>query len=391
MTKADSSSTTDKQRLHRSPTVQGSDSAPSTRIDAPHEVCVADSASDCAERSSPLAADATSEQLRLQADQLAAHLRGRQKGLDGRESELNSRIARWESDVRATRLWLEQRQAEISAEEESLARRRLESSACTETLDLRTEKLHSQENALAEKEDALARREDEINNRERELRERLERLAVAETAQLKIGEKKSERAAEAERRIATSERLIAKQQRAKKDIERKRRAVERRAEHVDKCQASLRQLRDELGRMHRETLEIRLATEELWVQLAGAAPPAALTRSLGRIRTKLAEQYAHANAELSERKKELETIRSRLEEQYNQLVEQRRRFERWATGRRQECESQASRLIAREKQLQNEEDQIHKQSQSWQAERIKFQHALHGLRKKNPRTSARGF
>ena len=78
----------------------------------------------------------------------------------------------------------------------------------------------------------------------------------------------------------------------------------------------LEELRAELGRMHRETLEIRLATEELWVQVSGVAPPAVLTRSLGQIRARLADHYRLAGSELDEQKEELQTIRCELAEQH---------------------------------------------------------------------------
>ena len=144
---------------------------------------------------------------------------------------------------------------------------------------------------------------------------------------------------------AQRQRMAAEQRRAIAELEKKR-ECDRKARRSASINAGRRstQLRDELQQVHRETLEVRLATEELWAQLSGAAPPAALTRSLGRIRTQLADQYRLANAELLERKKELESIRDQLAGQYEKLVEQRRQFEHWAAGRRQEAEQQAARL-----------------------------------------------
>ena len=142
-------------------------------------------------------------------------------------------------------------------------------------------------------------------------------------------------------------------------------------------------------RIHRETLEIRLATEELWVQLSGAAPPAALVRSLGRIRTKLADQYRQAGAELAEQKKELEAIRGQLNTQHEKLVEHKRRLEQWAAGRQEECEKQAARLVAREEQLHREETWLREQSRRWQAERAGFQCELQPLAGKDRSAAAR--
>ena len=131
--------------------------------------------------------------------------------------------------------------------------------------------------------------------------------------------------------------------------------------------------------MHRETLEIRLATEELWVQLSGSAPPAALTRSLGRIRTQLADQYRLANAELLEQKKELASIRDQLAGQYEKLIEQRRQFEHWAGGRQREAEQQAARLIAREQELEDTESRFAEQSQQWELERREYEQEIRRL------------
>jgi hypothetical protein len=156
--------------------------------------------------------------------------------------------------------------------------------------------------------------------------------------------------------------------------------LENRGERVERCRTALRQLRAELQRLHRETLEIRLATEELWAQLSGAAPPAALTRSLGRIRTQLADQYRAANAELLDQKRELASIRGQLAEQYEKLIEQKRQFEHFAAGRRQEAEQQAARLIAREQELEDAEIRIAEQSQRWEIERREYEQEIRRLR-----------
>jgi DNA repair exonuclease SbcCD ATPase subunit len=285
--------------------------AATSRIDPPHDVDTLEPASSTVEpnaAAAPISDEPAAEQIRVQADQLAAHLRKRQSELDRREAELNSRIARWESDGRSARMWLEEREADLAARGEELAK---------------------------QQQDAA---------------KRLERLAAAEAALQKHGQQ-SVQAESPDAEAVTSQQTTDAERLALDELERKRQAIQRRADHVDHCRASLVQLRDELTHMHRETLEIRLATEELWVQLSGAAPPAALTRSLGRIRTKLAEQYRQANAELAEQRKELEAIRCQLLQQHEALAAEKRRFDRWAADRQEEFEQQASRLIAREQQL----------------------------------------
>jgi septal ring factor EnvC (AmiA/AmiB activator) len=128
--------------------------------------------------------------------------------------------------------------------------------------------------------------------------------------------------------------------------------------------------------MHRETLEIRLATEELWLQLSGGAPPAALTRSLGRIRSRLADQYRLADAELKQQKKELEAIRRQLAEEHEKVTNARRQYERWAVARHEESEKHAARLVAREHQIDRREQELRERSQRWLAERLGMQRDL---------------
>jgi septal ring factor EnvC (AmiA/AmiB activator) len=116
------------------------------------------------------------------------------------------------------------------------------------------------------------------------------------------------------------------------------------------------------------------------MQLAGAAPPAALTRSLGQIRARLAEDYRLANAELAERKQELAALRLELCRQHESLADEKRRLEQWAVRREQEIQSQASRLVAREQELDRQESELRRQAEQWQVDRLGFQQEIRRLR-----------
>src|SRR5208283_5425029 len=158
--------------------------------------------------------------------------------------------------------------------------------------------------------------------------------------------------------------------------------IERRAEQVDQTRAALGQFRAELGRMHRETLEIRLATEELWAELSGSAPPAALTRSLSQIRSRLADHYRMANLELHQKKEELEQLRGQLSQQYEKLVRQKRNFDAWAAQCREEVEQQAARLLARGEDLDRREADMSEYARRAQAEKLQLQQEIRRLRTK---------
>jgi DNA repair exonuclease SbcCD ATPase subunit len=124
--------------------------------------------------------------------------------------------------------------------------------------------------------------------------------------------------------------LTLQQRRGMAALESQRQAVERRSEHVDQRQKALEQLRTEVSRVHRETLEIRLATEELWAQLSGVARDAKLTAMLGKIRARLADDYRLAGQDLDKQREELEGIRGELIEQQQTLLQQKRQLDQWA-------------------------------------------------------------
>ncbi|MBU4400656.1 MAG: hypothetical protein KKE86_15155, partial [Planctomycetes bacterium] len=137
-----------------------------TRVDAPHEMAA--SVSDPtpegrAATEAPPPDDTPGEQLRLQALQLATHLRGRQKELDAREAELNSRIARCESDARTARLWLEQRRADLAAADAALAGQGQELTARAAALDDREEESARRQRIMSEQEQALLQRQQELS------------------------------------------------------------------------------------------------------------------------------------------------------------------------------------------------------------------------------------
>ncbi len=348
-----------------------------TRIDPPHsaenaarfeEAAVAESAGlnsgapeswDREELSSPPPdPEAISRQAQVQATQLAEHLRRRQQELDHREAELNAWAAQLERDTRAARLWLDERNAELD-----------ETAQPAETIVLQEDAIRRMAEALAERQRRLAESESELEAQREALQEFHEKL----TADRQLLEEQS---------LAQRERLAADQARLATEMEEKRREVQQRSEQADQARAALEQFRAELGRMHRETLEIRLATEELWAELSGSAPSAALTRSLGRIRSRLADHYRMANLELHEKKEELERLRGQLSQQYEKLVRQKGNFDAWAAQCREEVEQQAARLLAQGEDLERREADMGEYARRTQAEKLELQQEIRRLRAK---------
>jgi hypothetical protein len=301
----------------------------------------------------------TEEPLRRQAAQLAEYLRERQSELDHRESQLNAQVAQFESDARAARLWLAEREAEHVERQQAIEQKERE---CTQ----RVERLAATEDTLycrmaggdspadsplfagqagrASEPWGLSSKSAE-QNRLAETQREVARLRE----QLLEGQRRLDEESRQE-----WQRIAAAQRAADAEVKKKRQTLQRRSEHLDRCRAALRQVRGELQQLHRETLEIRLATEELWIELAGTAPPAVLTHSLGRVRSRLADDYDLARSELTEQQKELEGVRKELAAQCEAFIGRKKQFEQWASTRQQQIELQARRLVAREKTIEEQ-------------------------------------
>ncbi|MGA2061889.1 MAG: hypothetical protein ABSG67_15495 [Thermoguttaceae bacterium] len=336
--------------------------------------------------------DITSEQLQRQAEQLAHFLRDRQRELDHREAHLNAEIAQLETDLRKERLCFSEREAEQELRRQELDNREKEILERLERLAAADAALKRKTGAEAElaarsagqtlENAQSARQAWNLNDqRQRQLEEAENRLAQAQAETQKFQEQLTAQRRELREEIHRErQRLIREQRQTLAELEKKREVLERRAKHAEQCRTGLLELRGELQQMHRETLEIRLATEELWIKLSGAAPPDALTHPLGRIRNRLADQYRLANAELLKQKEELEGIRDQLVEQYRNLVEQKQQFEGRMDAGREESQQQAAMLIAREQALLEQQTRFEEESQQWRVARMQYEQEIRLLR-----------
>jgi len=357
-----------------------------TRVDPPHALGGSSSTEEASQGLLIASSDneITAEQLHLQALQLAELLRQRQQELDAREANLNSCIARWEAEQRAARLNEIEQEARLNAQYDALKQKQCELEKLAAQLSTQQHELEQLKQALQEREQNLLAQERRLAKGEARFQKRLDRLAAAEAAQLRSVRQTEECLAGATELNALRERLVAEHQHALAELEAQRQAVERRAEQVAKREAALKQVREEMALLHRETLEIRLATEELWARLAGAAPPPKLTQSLAHIRGKLAEQYRLANAELAEEKEKLEAIHRQIVAEHEKLVRRKKDFDLWFAGREQECQQQAERLLACEQKLRRQMIRFRRQSHLWQLEKVGKRLRNHQPRKAAP-------
>lgn len=142
-------------------------------------------------------------------------------------------------------------------------------------------------------------------------------------------------------------------------------ALERRLDDLQQRELDLvrreetaRQLLQDVRRLHQESLETRIVTEQLWVQLAGRLPHDELTRSLAQLRRQLDEHYREARAEVAEQQRQARETAAKLEQQQQHLRRQRRDLQAWVDNRHAEFELEAARLLAAQQELERRQRQL---------------------------------
>jgi len=337
------------------------------------------------------AAEAAAERNRARTEDELAR---REQSLANREAALEARSAEQQRVGRALDEHRAKAEREILAARQKLEHDRAVSIQLVRQLLEGVERRRQAVETLAQRPPEPARPSGDLVRRERELRqawEAVERksrqldeaeadLARSRAEATRLGEQWAADRREARKQLEEErERMAAEHRRILDALDGKRRALGRQSEVVDRSRAALADMRSELIQMHRETLEIRLATEELWIQLAGEAPPAVLTQSLGQVRAKLADDYRQSQAELAERKREIESLRGQLATEHQKLLRKKKDLENWAARRHDEAAKQAQRLLARERELARQAAHYEQQRRQWEAERLDDRQRLRRL------------
>ncbi len=474
------------KRTHRrasSSAPQSDSSVSQTRVDAAH--CVEDVKPESQEpprqeRNENLLAALDQgnvhavEQIRLQAGQLAGHLRTQQSDVDRREAQLNARIAQLENELRTSQLWFQQAQHECSGREgdlqtrvKELEERATSLSAAEVSAD---QQWHDRESALQKRESLLAERDHQLATAQRQLekqqaalrhaenkfredrrkaldeqrlgeqqwavqrneqREQLRLLAAnhekfraaLDKREKKLGQsesrqrpprdddwrRQSEQATreleETARKLAARKkqlddaeaiyreksRLLEKareefqnervqsatslrkerlqwqerQQVAENDVKLELARLQQRNEKLDQQATAVQAIRDQVLELHRESLEMRLAMEELWGQVSGRISSAEVTQLLSSLRRRLSDNYKLVRSSLAEERQVMEKLVLRLDEKQQQLVAQREQLLGWQKRREEEIEEQAARLVAREQELDREHHKLQRLMRQW--------------------------
>lgn len=235
-------------------------------------------------------------------------------------------------------------------------------------------RLRQEEAALKKKRDQLA--EAELKLAETQAKSALLRERLVEARRQFREELRQER-----------QRLVLERREAMEEVQKKRDGLARRSRYIDNCQAKLVQLRGELSEMHRETLAVRLATEELWVQLSAATPPATLAASLVEMRNRLSEHYRESANELARQRTELELARTDLAEELERILKRKQEVDAWVQRQEEDLCQQAQRLRDRESEIGRRAAEIEEAGQLRELERIGLETEIQQLRQKLAETN----
>ena len=158
--------------------------------------------------------------------------------------------------------------------------------------------------------------------------------------------------------------------------------LQRRGDEIAKRQAALDQMQANVTRTHREALELRLATEQLWSQIGEKTSPQALAETLGQLRSKISEHYQVADESLANRRDELQAMAVRLDDQQMRIQNDREELQKWFERRNEEVEFQAARLVAREQELESQQAQNAAIREKWDQQRHDYEDEIRRLQAK---------
>jgi hypothetical protein len=313
------------------------------------------------------------EQLRLQAEQLADHLRGQLGDLDQRESLLNTRTAALESELRLSRLWLQEREHELAERQAALDRQEaelrehvrqfaVEQEAAGAQRQHQVAELQARERILGEREEQLAEhqrrfaaaaqslqierdtwtarrneneqrlaaqcqelveRQNSVRELEAALHQDRHRLA-SEQNEFRELHQNGQRALEKEREFWQEKRLELEQLHATND-----QILAAQRERLELREAALQQLHAEAVRARQDAVELRLVTEQLWTQCCAQVPASQLVEALGPLRAELAEHFRTVQQSLKRERAALVDAALRLDAKALELRQRRRELEAW--------------------------------------------------------------
>lgn len=285
-----------------------------------------------------------------------ADVEQREASIQRREVELEKRTRLHENHLRQLRRSFEAQQTEFGQQQQQIRLRQVDMS---EQLDRRW--LH-----LVRVRDRLTQREESID-RERHLIDELRRTIL-------------HRAEEQEARWAQDRTCWEDECEAHRaDIRRQQDMLALHAQNLEARRSRLDQLRDELEQTHRETLELRVAVEQVWTELADTMGEEAARERVEQARAELVSAFDHFEGSLGRQHAEIRAAEQRLTEQRERFRAEREEFTQWMSRRELQLQEREE-LLQRDVRVASEHEADWRRTRErWTLEKIEAESVIRQL------------
>lgn len=163
------------------------------------------------------------------------------------------------------------------------------------------------------------------------------------------------------------------------ELESERRLLAERTIELDRRKVMLTQMQDDTQALHREALEMRLVTEQLWIEISDKAPGAHVDELLADLRSKLDEHYNQQRSTIENHESDLLQLKKVIERKQDDLRDQSDKLQQWVETRHDEIKTYAAEVDAREMLLDRRENRMREEFSKWEATRSAYQNQLQGL------------
>ena len=348
------------------------------------------------------------ESLRIAGEELQAERLAHENRIVADEQELRNRELRWVEEQRTGQVVLarersaheqqaaqtEQRAEQLKQQRQAVDEQRQEEIAAIaqEQADALTEgvaSLDEQTQCLLEERQEFERQRQAVDEHRQEeiaaaVRDRVDTLAEGfallddQTRCLQDERQDFEQRQEAKREQLRHDRESFEEQRrdAEQSVVALRTKLSGRQAALDQRRATMGRMRQQVLDVHRETIEMRMATEQLWQRLTQGNSVAELTQPLSSLRAQLVDEFQLARDERADQEKQLRELATKLDNRQQQLRQQRTELNQWLERRNTGVEEQAARLVARELELDMQERDLRDRQLAWRDERRELQTRL---------------
>jgi len=383
------------------------------------------------------------ERVLLQASQIAEHLSTQYAELDRREQRLNGQLAQLDQERRNVRLWVSQfedeaeerdarlqrqeadcterlqqcakleheleqkRQEVVRAEGELTANREEQTAELQREKALLNNRIRFQEEHLKKSRRELEQKQNEFRleqqqatqsryqgmealrlqrtqlNRYRDLLDQRELSLLREREVIRKTRHVIEDEHESAREKLLNEKQEWNRQREtqQSEMRRQQNMLKLHAENLESRRLRLDRLRAELEDTHRKTLEMRLAVEEAWAQLAQSTGPDVAKQRVDEAQSELSEHYQQTREDLVQHRQELERAQLQFQKQRDEFREERQALAEWVTERTEQLQQRERAVDETEQALADREQAWRQKEQAWNSERAEAETVIRDLLK----------